>query len=102
MPFTGACRRTNSQGRLRARRATASVEFGGFRAFRADVKVASLRLQIGAGAREKSGVTARSRSAASTLHAANVDAGMRSATAQFDLVEFMRLTAGSVQNDAQF
>ena len=45
MPFTGACRRTNSQGRLRALRATASVEFGGFRAFRAGVKVASLRLQ---------------------------------------------------------
>lgn len=51
MPFTGACRRTNSQGRLRLR-ATASAEFGGFPAFRAGVKVASLRLRIGAGARE--------------------------------------------------
>ena len=53
MPFTGAYRRTNSQGRLRALGATASVEFGGFRAFRAVVKVASLRLRNGADAREK-------------------------------------------------
>jgi len=60
MPFTGACRRTNSQGRLRALRATASVEFGGFRAFLAGVKVASLRLQNGAVAREKHGGATRS------------------------------------------
>jgi hypothetical protein len=57
MPFTGACRQTNSQGRLRAEaregRATASVEFGGFRAFRDGVKVASPRLPIGADARER-------------------------------------------------
>jgi hypothetical protein len=56
MPFTGTYRRTNSQGRLRAKareggRATASAEFGGFRAFRAVVKVASLRLRTGANVR---------------------------------------------------
>jgi hypothetical protein len=78
MPFTGACRRTNSQGRLRLR-ATASVEFGGFRAFRAVVKVASLRLRIGAGARGESGMRDSSGEAASLRHAANVDAGLRSA-----------------------
>ena len=51
MPFTGTYRRTNSQGRLRALGATASVEFVGFRAFRAVVKVASLRLRTGANVR---------------------------------------------------
>jgi hypothetical protein len=59
MPFTGACRRTNSQGRLRpvtrlrVTGAMASVEFGGFRDFRDGVKVASLRLPMDVAARGK-------------------------------------------------
>ena len=72
MPFTGAYRRTNSQGRLRALRATASVEFVGFRAFRAVVKVASLRLRNGADARRENGITIGGGSAASTQHAAKL------------------------------
>ncbi len=88
MPFTGARRRTNSQGRLRGKaheeRATASVEFGGFRAFRAGVKVAHRLGCEMAQARGESGVTARSGSAASPHHAANVDADVRASMGQFD------------------
>jgi hypothetical protein len=49
-PLPKPCEATIRKGVCAPKRATPSAEFGGFRAFRDGVKVASLRLQFGAGA----------------------------------------------------